>query len=179
MDTEKPLILVVDDESDSLAYLFDLLHNEGYRVMPTSSPLDALDMVTKRKPRLIISDLRMPDLDGMELLDRVKEMSPRSRVILLTAYGDRTMRQDVIRRGGHRTYRIIVAREFDALAKAAFEQYWSPLERLGCSYEGTGAPLNLFAVDVPPEVEVEQVESLLEDGHVDSTWDYERACPRP
>jgi len=100
MDTEKPLILVVDDESDSLAYLFDLLHNEGYRVMPTSSPLDALDMVTKRKPRLIISDLRMPDLDGMELLDRVKEMSPRSRVILLTAYGDRTMRQDVIRRGG-------------------------------------------------------------------------------
>jgi len=87
--------------------------------------------------------------------------------------------KDVIRRGGHRTYRIIVAREFDALAKAAFEQYWSPLERLGCSYEGTGAPLNLFAVDVPPEVEVEQVESLLEDGHVDSTWDYERACPRP
>jgi len=85
MVTEKPLILVVDDESDSLAFLFDLLHNEGYRVLPASSPLDALELVVKRKPGLIISDLRMPDLDGMELLDRVKAISPRSRVILLTA----------------------------------------------------------------------------------------------
>jgi DNA-binding NtrC family response regulator len=100
MVTEKPLIVVVDDESDSLAYLFDLLHNEGYRVLPTSSPLDALEHVIKKKPQLIISDLRMPDLDGMELLDRVKKVSPGSRVILLTAYGDWDMRQDVIRRGG-------------------------------------------------------------------------------
>ncbi|HVR87567.1 MAG TPA: response regulator [Planctomycetota bacterium] len=100
MLTQQPLILVVDDESDSLAYLFDLLHNEGYRVIPTSSPLDALELAAKRKPGLIISDLRMPDLDGMELLDRVKEISPKSRVILLTAYGDRDIDQDVIRRGG-------------------------------------------------------------------------------
>jgi CheY-like chemotaxis protein len=100
MNTEKPLILVVDDESDSLAFLFDLLHNEGYRVLPTSSPLDALELVVKRKPNLIISDLRMPDLDGMELLDRVKKMSPRSRVILLTAYGNRETHQNVILRGG-------------------------------------------------------------------------------
>ena len=100
MNTEKPLILVVDDESDSLAFLFDLLHNEGYRVLPTSSPLDALELVVKRKPNLIISDLRMPDLDGMELLDRVKKISPRSRVILLTAYGNRETHQNVILRGG-------------------------------------------------------------------------------
>jgi two-component system response regulator (stage 0 sporulation protein F) len=100
MVTPQPLILVVDDESDSLAYLFDLLHNEGFRVIPTSSPLDALEYVVKKKPGLIISDLRMPDLDGMELLDRVKKISPQSRVILLTAYGDRDLYQDVIRRGG-------------------------------------------------------------------------------
>jgi DNA-binding NtrC family response regulator len=100
MVTEKPLILVVDDESDSLAYLFDLLHNEGYRVLPTSSPLDALEHVMKKKPRLIISDLRMPDLDGIELLERVKAISPKTRVILLTAYGDWKMYQDVIRKGG-------------------------------------------------------------------------------
>jgi CheY-like chemotaxis protein len=100
MVTEKPLIVVVDDESDSLAFLFDLLHNEGYRVVPTSSPLDALEQVARRKPRLLISDLRMPDLDGMELLDRVKGSSPGTRVILLTAYGSRATREDVIRRGG-------------------------------------------------------------------------------
>ena len=100
MSMERPLILVVDDESDSLAYLFDLLHNEGYRVLPTSSPLDALEHVVKKSPKLVISDLRMPDLDGMELLERVKSLSPTTRVILLTAYGDWEMYQDVLRRGG-------------------------------------------------------------------------------
>jgi CheY-like chemotaxis protein len=98
--SEKPLILVVDDESDSLAYLFDLLHNEGYRVLPTSSPLEALDHARKKRPDLIISDIRMPDLDGLELLERVRTVSPRTRVILLTAYGDWKMLQDVIRNGG-------------------------------------------------------------------------------
>lgn len=87
--------------------------------------------------------------------------------------------KDVVRRGGHRTYRIIVPRKFDALAKAAFERRWAPIESAGCSYEGTGAPLNLFAVDVPPGVDVKQVESILDAGQRDSTWDYERACPAP
>jgi len=100
MNTEKSLILVVDDESDSLAYLFDLLHNEGYRVLPTSSPLEALEHAAKKKPQLIISDLRMPDMDGMELLDRVRTISPGTRVILLTAYGDWEMLQEVVRKGG-------------------------------------------------------------------------------
>jgi DNA-binding NtrC family response regulator len=97
---ERPLILVVDDESDSLAYLFDLLHNEGYRVLPTSSPLEALEHTAKKKPNLVISDLRMPDLDGLELLERVRSISPKTRVILLTAYGDWEMYQDVVRKGG-------------------------------------------------------------------------------
>jgi len=100
MNTEKSLILVVDDESDSLAYLFDLLHNEWYRVLPTSSPLEALEHASKKKPQLIISDLRMPDMDGMELLDRVRTISPGTRVILLTAYGDWEMLQEVVRKGG-------------------------------------------------------------------------------
>jgi CheY-like chemotaxis protein len=100
MITKMPLILVVDDESDSLAYLFDLLHNEGYRVLPTSSPIEALEHAAKKKPDLIISDLRMPDLDGLELLDRVRSISPKTRVILLTAYGDWELLQDVVKRGG-------------------------------------------------------------------------------
>ena len=100
MDTRKPLILIVDDESDSLAYLFDLLHNEGYLVLPTTNPLDALEYVVKKKPSLLISDLRMPELDGLELLERVKQVSPRTRVVLLTAYGDRKEIQDFLRKGG-------------------------------------------------------------------------------
>jgi two-component system response regulator (stage 0 sporulation protein F) len=100
MMDEKPLILIVDDESDSLGYLFDLLHNEGFRVLPTSNPLDALDYVARKKPSVIISDVRMPDLDGIELLERVKQIAPKTRVILLTAYGDWALYQDILRKGG-------------------------------------------------------------------------------
>ncbi len=100
MVSDKPFILIVDDESDSLAFLFDLLHNEGYLVLPTPGALDALAVISHRRPDLVISDLRMPDLDGLELLDRIKRDSPQTRVILLTAYGTRETGQDVLRRGG-------------------------------------------------------------------------------
>ena len=100
MLTKKPLILIVDDESDSLAYLFDLLHNEGYHVLPTSNPLEALDQAARKKPDLLISDFRMPDVDGLELLERVRSISPTTRVILLTAYGDFSTLQEVVERGG-------------------------------------------------------------------------------
>lgn len=86
---------------------------------------------------------------------------------------------EVVARGGHRTYCIIVPRKFDAAVEAAFERHWIPLERLGCSYESMGAPLNLFAVDVPPGTDIEQVERLLDAGHRNRAWDYERACPPP
>jgi two-component system response regulator YesN len=69
-------------------------------VLPTSSPIEALEHAAKKKPDLIISDLRMPDMDGLELLDRVRSISPQTRVILLTAYGDWELLQDVVKRGG-------------------------------------------------------------------------------
>jgi hypothetical protein len=86
--------------------------------------------------------------------------------------------KDLVRSGGHRTYRIIVPRKFDALAEASFKQRWAPLESLGCTYESTGAPVNLFAVDVPPEIDVQEVKSLLDAGCKDATWDYEDASRR-
>jgi Domain of unknown function (DUF4265) len=79
--------------------------------------------------------------------------------------------------GGHRTFRIIVPRKFDAKANADFERHWAPLHALGCTYESTGAPRNLFAVDVPPDVDMSRVKSLLEAGKTESIWDYERSCP--
>lgn len=100
MMSEVPYILIVDDESDSLTFLFDLLHNEGYRVIPKSNAFEALDEISRSRPWLVISDLRMPDLDGLELLERVKKTSPQTRVILLTAYGTKDLAGEVTRRGG-------------------------------------------------------------------------------
>jgi DNA-binding NtrC family response regulator len=99
MFDEKPLILIVDDESDSLGSLYDLLHNEGYRVLPASNSMDALDYTARKNPKIVISDLRMPGLDGIELLERIKQIAPKTRVLLLTAHGDWGLYQDVLRKG--------------------------------------------------------------------------------
>jgi CheY-like chemotaxis protein len=100
MSEEKPLILLVDDESDTLSFLFDLLHNEGFRVLPVSSAQDALSALARWKPKMVITDIRMPDMDGLELLERIKRQAPETRVLLLTAYGDWATHSEAIRKGG-------------------------------------------------------------------------------
>ncbi len=79
-------ILIVDDERDIQTLLRILLSKEGYTVDTASGGLEALGKISKIFYPLIISDIKMPDLSGLELLKQVQETSPRSMVILLTAY---------------------------------------------------------------------------------------------
>jgi hypothetical protein len=78
---------------------------------------------------------------------------------------------------GHSTFRIIVPKVFDKDAETAFAFRWAALQALGCTYESTGAPRNLFAVDVPPRTDMSRVTALLDAGVSDRTWDYERSSP--
>jgi CheY-like chemotaxis protein len=96
----KPRILVVDDESDALLYLFDLLSGEGFRVEGSSNALEALGYVARRMPDLVLADVHMPEMDGLELLDRIKRMAPKTRVILLSAIVNETTRREALARGG-------------------------------------------------------------------------------
>jgi len=100
MTDERPRILVVDDESDTLLFLFDLLSNEGYFVEGSSSALNALGDIQRRPPAVVLTDVRMPEMDGLELLERIKTISPRTRVILLSAFGAEGMKNEALRRGG-------------------------------------------------------------------------------
>ncbi len=99
MDGEKPRVLVVDDESDTLLYLFDLLSQEGYEVLGLSSAPDALDHARRRRYDVVLSDVRMPEMDGLELAGRIKTVSPGSRVILFSAFVDDAMRVEAFRKG--------------------------------------------------------------------------------
>jgi CheY-like chemotaxis protein len=96
----KPRILVVDDESDALLFLFDLLSGEGFRVDGSSSALDALGYIARRMPDLVLADVRMPEMDGLELLERIKRIAPGTRVLLLSATTDDTLRREALARGG-------------------------------------------------------------------------------
>lgn len=84
---------------------------------------------------------------------------------------------DTIASAGHSTFRIIVPKVFDKDAETAFDRRWAPLQALGCKYESTGAPRNLFAVDVPPQADLGRVTALLDAGVSDEIWDYERSAP--
>lgn len=80
-------ILIVDDEPNTREGLGKFLESLGYDIHLAGSAKEALDQIKKENPNVIVSDIRMPEMDGITLLHKVKEVAPRSSVILLTAYG--------------------------------------------------------------------------------------------
>ena len=87
MDKTKVKILVVDDEQGLCAGVQEALRREGYMVDAITDPLAALKRAEERLYNLVISDIKMPGLSGLELLSRVRARSRDTLVILMTAYG--------------------------------------------------------------------------------------------
>lgn len=80
-------ILVVDDEKNMRRIIGAMLVKEGFSPIEAESGRDALNLIGTAMPFCIITDLKMPDVDGLELLDRVKEMGMDLPVIMITAHG--------------------------------------------------------------------------------------------
>jgi len=82
-------ILVVDDHEDMRDFLRDILSEQGYQTMAAGSAAEALERLAVREFHLVISDIKMPGMDGVGLLDKIKS-SPGFTpfVILITAFGD-------------------------------------------------------------------------------------------
>ncbi|NTW99291.1 MAG: sigma-54-dependent Fis family transcriptional regulator, partial [Geobacteraceae bacterium] len=79
-------ILVVDDELSMREFLSILLEREGYDVTVAGSAEDALRTMESALFDLVLSDVNMPGLSGIELLARIKEKSPETAVLMLTAF---------------------------------------------------------------------------------------------
>ncbi len=80
-------ILIVDDEKNYLVVLEALLGPEGYEILTTDNAPDALRQVREADLDLIITDMKMPGMNGMELLEEAKSIKPDLPVIIMTAYG--------------------------------------------------------------------------------------------
>lgn len=80
------MILVVDDQKTVCYSLQRLLQAEGYEVLTETSGEKALKLVTEISPDLVIMDVRMPELDGIEALGKIKESHPEVQVIMMTAF---------------------------------------------------------------------------------------------
>ena len=80
-------ILIVDDEKNYLVILEALLAPEGYEIITQDNALNALRIIREADLDLVITDMKMPGMDGMELLDEAKDIDPELPVIIMTAYG--------------------------------------------------------------------------------------------
>lgn len=80
-------ILIVDDEKNYLVVLSSFLSGEGYEPITADNAQQALDIVENTDLDLVLTDMKMPSMDGIELLKRIKEKSPDLPVVMMTAYG--------------------------------------------------------------------------------------------
>jgi len=84
---QKPQILLVDDDKNLLRVLTYQIQQSGFDVVPVTSALEALKLLEEQSFGLVLTDLRMPELDGLELLRRIRETDSKMPVIVLTAHG--------------------------------------------------------------------------------------------
>jgi len=103
-------VLVVDDEINMQVVLRAMLKKEGYEVLTARDGLEALKILAGTEVDVVVTDLKMPRLDGMGLLERVMEEYPSTPVIMITAHGT-------------------VATAVDALKKGAFDYVTKPFEQ--------------------------------------------------
>ena len=91
-------ILVVDDEVEILRTVTTYLQDE-YVILTAENAQDAMTTFKKEKPAVIITDVRMPGMSGIELMRRIKSMDGDAEFIVITGHGDKTTATEAIRLG--------------------------------------------------------------------------------
>jgi UDP-3-O-[3-hydroxymyristoyl] N-acetylglucosamine deacetylase len=81
-------VLVVDDEERIRSSLRGILSDEGFRVLDTGDPAGVMELIARENPALVLLDIWMPDIDGIELLRRIKAERPQVRVIMISGHGN-------------------------------------------------------------------------------------------
>jgi len=92
-------ILVVDDEIDMLDTCARILRRSGYTCFTTASGQEALALLQRERPDLILTDLRMPRVDGLTLLRRAKELAPQIPVVIFTGYVSEASAREALEAG--------------------------------------------------------------------------------
>jgi DNA-binding NtrC family response regulator len=80
-------ILVVDDEANARAALSELLHDEGYSTETAADGFKALGKLEEFDPEVVLTDLKMPGLDGLEFMDKARQICPSAVFVVMTAFG--------------------------------------------------------------------------------------------
>lgn len=84
-------VLIVDDQNGIRILLMEVFSSEGYTTFQAANGKTALEIVEKHTPDLVLLDMKIPGMDGLEILKHIKEMNPSIKVIMMTAYGELDM----------------------------------------------------------------------------------------
>lgn len=96
----KNTLLLVDDEENILKSLKRILRKDNYDIITTTNPHEALEIVKKQKVPVIVSDQRMPEMEGAKLLTKIQEIDPDTIRLILSGYADFKGLVEAINRGG-------------------------------------------------------------------------------
>src|SRR5438128_8988943 len=99
METPSERVLIVEDEDGARAGLAAVVESWGYRASTARDGQEAIEKLAALSPALLITDLRMPRLDGLGLLRRLAEDSDRPPAIVLTAHGDEAALEEALQLG--------------------------------------------------------------------------------
>lgn len=169
-------ILTVDDEASVLSALRRLLRKQGYRILQATRGADALELLRSHEVDLVISDMRMPEMDGAQLLEQVRLHDPSIMRVLLTGYADIASTIAAINRGEIHRYlakpwddedlRLVVR---DALERRALGRRNAELVALTHQQNEAlkQANLTLESRVQARTAELEQVNAMLEAAYVD------------
>jgi two-component system response regulator (stage 0 sporulation protein F) len=87
-------ILIVDDQFGIRILLNEVFQKEGYNTFQAANGFQALEIVDKHSPDLVLLDMKIPGMDGIEILKRMKAVDQDIQVIIMTAYGELDMIQE-------------------------------------------------------------------------------------
>jgi DNA-binding NtrC family response regulator len=95
-------LLVVDDEPNMLRLLKTILMDKtGYEVDTTNNPLEVSKLLEEKSYDLVISDLKMPLVDGIDLIGIVKKFNPSLPIVIITAYGTLETAEEAVQKGAY------------------------------------------------------------------------------
>lgn len=88
---DKKKILIVDDQNGIRILLMEVFNVEGYQTFQASNGKLALEIVRKESPDLVLLDMKIPGMDGLDILKHIKQIDTSIKVIMMTAYGELDM----------------------------------------------------------------------------------------
>ncbi|MHB1292355.1 MAG: putative bifunctional diguanylate cyclase/phosphodiesterase [Sulfuricella sp.] len=157
-------LLLVDDEDNITAALVRLLRQDGYQVLTANSARSALDILEKHTAGVVLTDQRMPEMSGVELLSEIKELYPDTVRMVLSGHADLESVTEAVNRGA--VYKYLTKPWDNAMLRAnvheAFRHYDLVQERARLAREIQAANEELSHINLELEALVAQKDSHIE-----------------